>query len=212
MIISEAMLAPHRKNGGSVSISGGSQHSISLPVTYTTDAFCSDWSAHREPGSRMVSIEKLEVVLVLAFTINVPILKPDREWVSLYHQCGGGSCECQTMLATRLTPRAGVLPTLRSIAREGFGAETGHFDRHQVLASRIAAYVAALRQIGLDCEASWRYLTESLYPVDARQDNLDRIAENAPDLETMVEWRGYKPPLRGYLQDPVIFFVTENSD
>jgi hypothetical protein len=79
-----------------------------------------------------------------------------------------------------------------------------------VLASRIASYVAALAQINLDCECTWPYLTESLYPIDATQDNLNRVAEDAPDLESIAEWGGF---LRArYSANPVIFCITENSD
>jgi len=209
MIVTEEMLAPYRKDGGPVSIDGIFQSLLRLDTnlfTPTDVAFRSDWANHRSAGIPGISREKLEIILVLAFTRSVPVLRPDREWLALYHQCGGGSCECETMIATRLAPRTSVLPTLHLIAREGFDAETGHFDRGQVLASRIANYVAALARIHLDCESTWRYLTESLYPIDATQDNLNRVAEDAPDLESLGL------PRARYAIDPVIFFMTENSD
>lgn len=112
------------------------------------------------------------------------------------------------MIATRLTPRHSVLPSMRAIAREGYYAEAGHFDRGQLLASRIANYVVALKRDGLDCEATWRYLTESLYPIDATQENLNCVAQDAIDLHAMVE--GLLQAR--YIRNPVIFFMTENSD
>jgi hypothetical protein len=210
MIVTEELLAPYRKDGSPISIDGISQsllrhHGTNL-FTPTDVAFRSDWANHRSAGIAGISRERLEIILVLAFTRSVPVLRPGREWLALYHQCGGGSCECETMIATRLIPRASALSTLQLIAREGFDAETGHFDRSQVLASRIANYVATLARIGLNCEGTWRYLTESLYPIDATQDNLNRVAEDAPDLESLGL------PRARYAIDPVIFFMTENSD
>jgi hypothetical protein len=214
MIVTEEMLAPYRKDGGPISIDGISQSLLrdrgTNLFTPTDVAFRSDWANHRNAGIAGISREKLEIILVLAFTRSVPVLRPDREWVALYHQCGGDSCECETMIATRLTPRISVLSTLQLIAREGFYAETGHFDRGQRLASRIVNYVATLARIGLDCESTWPYLTESLYPVDATQDNLNRVAEDAPDLDRLAD--GKRFVRARYAINPVIFFMTENSD
>lgn len=214
MIVTEELLAPYRKDGSLISIDGVSQSLLRYRgtnlFTPTDVAFRSDWANHRSAGIGDISSEKLEIVLVLAFTRCVPVLRADRAWLALYHQCGGYSCECETMVATRLTPRASVLSTLQLIAREGFYAETGHFDRGQRLASRIVSYVAALARIGLDCESTWPYLTESLYPIDATQDNLNRVAEDAPDLDRLVDWKGLVRAR--YAIDPVIFFMTENSD
>jgi hypothetical protein len=213
MVVTEEMLAPHRKNGTPITLGRHKQSLYDrLPnlFTATDKVFQSDWSNHRSPGSSSVLVERLEVVLVLAFARSVPVLLPDRKWVGLSHQCGGYSNTGEIMIATRLTPRASVLPTLQTIAREGFFAENGHFDSGQVLASRIASYIAALGQIGVDCESTWRYLTESLYPIDATQENLTRLAEDAPDLATIANWSGF---IRArYANDPVIFFMTENSD
>jgi len=82
--------------------------------------------------------------------------------------------------------------------------------RDELLASRIVRYVNGLNELDLDCESSWRHLTESVYPIDATQENLDRIAENAPKLDDLVDWSGF---IRArYANDPVILLLTENSD
>jgi len=145
----------------------------------------------------------------LAFTAWAPELHPGREWLALEHQCGGYSNAHVKMIATRLAPRPSVLPALRSIAREGFGAEKGNFDRTSLLASRIASYVQSLARAGLDCECTWRHLTESLYPVDATQSNLDRVAEDGFDLQSIAKW---PYPEAIYYSNPAIIFMTENSD
>jgi hypothetical protein len=213
MIVTEELLAPYRKDGGPIVLGGHSQSLASLRpnlFTPTDEAFRLDWSNHTHTGTPRIAREKLEIILVLAFARSVPVLKPGREWLALYHQCGGYSCTGEIMIATRLTPRASVLSTLQLVAREGFFAESGRFDRSQLLASRIASYVAALASIGLDCEGTWRYLAESLYPIDATQDNLCLVAEDAPDLNSVADWKGFVRAR--YTVDPVIFFMTENSD
>ena len=129
--------------------------------------------------------------------------------MALQHQCGGYSCEQQVMIATRLTLRRSIMEPLRSIAREGYFAETGHFDRDQLLASRLTTYLKSLSNLGLDCECTWRMLTESLYPIDATQKNLNLVAEDVLDLKSLAQW--HYPPVR-YLSEPVILFMTKNSD
>jgi hypothetical protein len=207
MILTEEILAPYRLKNGPVRIDGGSP----LPPNFftpTSRAF--HWANLTALENPRDPKERFETVVVLAFTGSAPVLKPGREWHGLDHQCGGYSCEHQRMIATRLDPRPSVLSAMRLIAREGYGAETGHFYRSQLLASRIATYVTALQRLNLDYECSWRYLTESLYPIDATQDNLNRIAEDAPGLESVADWKDYVHVR--YSSDPAIFFMTENSD
>ena len=191
MVVSEEILAPLRVEGGVLSVGGRSAPPV--PHNFFTPTV----------------LEKFELLVVLAFTRYLPVLKPGREWLGLVHQCGGHKCEQELMVATRLTPRPSVIPTFEHIVREGFAAN--HFYRGApVLASRFVSYVAKLTSIGLDCECTWPYLTEGLYPIDATQDNLDRIADDAPDLETIADWKGF---LRArYSDDPVVFLITENSD
>jgi hypothetical protein len=113
------------------------------------------------------------------------------------------------MIATRLTPNPSILPALNAIARACFYAEGGRFSNLDLLASRIVFYATALNRLGLDCECTWRNLSEGLYPIDATQENLDRVAQDAPDLSTIVDW-----PTKSvrYSRDPAIFLVAENSD
>src|SRR5262249_17995135 len=140
---------------------------------------------------------------------HVPALKSGREWLALEHQCGGLLCEQQRMIATRLKPRPSMIyPSLRQIARDGWGAENGRVNRIDLLASRIADYVAALKQIGVDCECTWRYLTESMYPIDATDNNLNCLAEDAPKLSDLAV--NYAPAR--YDSNAAIFVLAENND
>lgn len=112
------------------------------------------------------------------------------------------------MLATRLKARPSIYPSLRQIARNGWAAEGGRFNRIDLLASRISEYVAALKQIGVDCECTWRYLTEGMYPIDATDDNINYLAEDAPKLsELAVNYARAR-----YDSNVAIFVLAENSD
>jgi hypothetical protein len=204
MIVTEEILKPYRLKGSPVNIVHRPLPDIFFTPTH--NAFRFDSENPTTPENPHDPKHTLEIVLVLAFTRNVPVLKPGREWLALVHQAGGYSCETQGMIATRLTPRPSVLSSLQLIAREGYGAE----NRHSLLSSRIVSYVAALTRIGVDCECTWSFLTESLYPIDATQRNLDQVAEGAPDLETISDWKFHSRAR--YCSDPAIFFMTQNSD
>lgn len=203
MIVSEQTLSPLRSKSGGVWVRD-------LPknfFTSTDEAFRSDWPDLEEWFKRgKTAKDVLEVVLVLAFTKTVPVLSPGREWLALQHQCGGINCEQLRMVATRLTPRPSIYAALRDIAREGYGIS--HFNRSDVLASRIANYVEALKRIGVDCECTYRELTESVYPIDAIDENLARVAEDAPNLSDLAA--DYRPVR--FDPNTVIFFLAENSD
>jgi len=124
MIVTEEILRPYRSKGGHVNIVHRSFPNIFF--THTDDAFRFDSDNATTPENPHDPKETPEIVLVLAFTRSVPVLKPGREWLALDHQAGGYSCENQTMIATRLTPRASVLPSLQLIAREDTAPRTAN--------------------------------------------------------------------------------------
>jgi hypothetical protein len=107
MLVTEDILAPHRSKDGFLGIDGRS--ATRMPYKFFTPT----------------ALEKFEILLVLAFTRDVPILQPGLEWLALDHQCGGYACEHQTMIATRLNPRSSVAPALKLIAQEGHNAAGG---------------------------------------------------------------------------------------
>src|SRR5262249_34823732 len=131
------------------------------------------------------SAETLEIVLFLAFTHSIPILRSDYEWWGVYHQAGGIATRPFRFIGMRLTLRASIYGAVRQIARDRWHAKRGNLYTERVTARDIAAYSAALENIGLDCDFSYPHLMESVYPIDAVQDNLDRIAENAPLLREL---------------------------
>jgi hypothetical protein len=207
MIVTEGILAPYRgKNGKLLVTRTGYVSPYESPPLVPHGLFTSTFKAF---GENWPSSGNRGIILVLAFSKSVPILRPGREWLALVHQTGGYLCEQTGMIATRLEPRRSILPKLESIARDNFFADSGRFDRADLLASRIVSYFTALKAIDLDCECTWRNLTEGLYPIDATPENLNRITENPPDLDSIAFW---DHPRARYSDEPAIFFLAENSD
>lgn len=213
MIVTEEMLAPYRPDGGPLRLwpFGGALSRVHCVPTKlfsgSDEVFAPLWwreSARDDPK------HDLQVVPVLAFTELVPVLRAGWEWFALKHQAGGILCEHVSMVATRLEPRPGIKPALDAIARTNYFAEGGRFNKSDILPSTRANYVKALGELGLDCEWSQRLLTESVYPIDATQKNLNRIAADPPALDRLVDWTGMTRE-RSSL-NPAILLLTQNSD
>ncbi|WP_296583369.1 hypothetical protein [Xanthobacter sp.] len=213
MIVTEEMLAPYRLDGGPLRLwpfGGALSRAPSVPMKLFSSSgefFGPLWwsgSARDNPE------QNLQVVLVLAFTELVPVLRPWREWLALKHQAGGMMCEHVSMIATRLEPSPTLKPALDAIARDNYFAEEGRFNKSDILASRPANYVKALGALGLDCEWSRHLLTESVYPIDATQKNLNRIAADPPALDGLFDWTGMTREQSSL--NPAILLLTENSD
>jgi hypothetical protein len=213
MIVTEEMLAPYRPDGGPLRLwpfGGALSRAPSVPTKLFSDSdevFGALWWRGTD---RDDPEHDLQVVSVLAFTELVPVLRPGREWLALSHQAGGILCEHVSMIATRLEPRPGIKPALDAIARTNYFAEGGRFNKSDILPSRRANYVKALGELGLDCEWSRHLLTESVYPIDATQKNLNRIAADPPALDRLVDWTGMTRE-RSSL-NPAILLLTQNSD
>ena len=205
-------LAAHRL---SVVESGSWQFEYGMPLParshdfdYTSgcELFGDDWTDF----SAATLKEGLRIVVVLAFTDSLPNLRFDREWLAIQHQSGGHASDQLSMIGTRLRPKASVADALLRIARDRYDECNGWFTRCNLRASQIVSYSAALNAIGLDCEASWRHLQEGTYPIDATQQNLDRLAVDAPDLRSIADWTDRRPGR--YSRDPVILVLTEDSE
>jgi hypothetical protein len=211
VIVTAEMLARYRSLRAPAVVGGLEPTVVQLPgefFTDTADAFKADWDNVEGISDYEVAREKLEIVLMLAFTQIVPALKPGREWLGLDHQYGGYACRHRRMIATRLNPHRAVVSMMRQIARDGWYGEDGHF--YEPTDSRVSWYTTALSNIDVRCKNTWTHLAESLYPIDATQENLDRVAEDAPILESIADWEGIEQA--GLSSDPVILFLTMNSD
>ncbi|MGB8287509.1 hypothetical protein ELI13_04590 [Rhizobium ruizarguesonis] len=154
--------------------------------------------------------EVIHVVPVLAFLQTVPPLSDEREWIALHHQCGGYHCLEVAMVATILTPNVTIKDKLDQIGKQFYFAQHGNLEPGNMLASSISAYSTALSAIGLDCECTWRRLSEGLYPIDCTQENLNKVASDAPSLDMLADWRGFTRAR--YSTDPIILLLASNSD
>jgi len=153
----------------------------------------------------------LELAIFLAFTESVPPLANDLEWWAIDHQAGGHATCCFSFIGTRLTPNPDLYQMLRQIARDRWYAKSGNLYTGRVSARYICEYSGDLNKIGLDCDFSYPHLMESVYPIDAIQDNLDRIALDAPRLNSLG--RGFHGPYgKRTNRNLIIVAITENSD
>ncbi|MEI2299550.1 hypothetical protein [Ensifer sp. MJa1] len=217
MILTEADLAPFRDANGLVHLEplpgllGSAAALLSsgrvvLPnglLTPTHKAFVADWNAFDADRPR----ETLEAIPVLAFRRKVPVLNPTLEWRGLIHQCSGSYCQQMRMIATRLRPRPAVAEHLNAIVREHYGRDAGFVHHDNLRASQIVSYVEMLARLGLNCEISWKNLTEGVYPIDATQLHLDLLTEEAPPLAEIADW-SHEDPEHG----AVILLLAWNSD
>jgi hypothetical protein len=148
--------------------------------------------------------ESHRVVALLAFTQALPLLANGFDWLAVRHQCGGLLCDQRHLVGIRLKLRAVATDWLRSLAEGYFEAAAGHFYASNLGASDIVAYSAALAANGVHCERSFRLFEEAVYPIDATQEHLDLLAEDAPVHSRIADPRGY-----GGL---TIVVLAENSD
>jgi hypothetical protein len=213
MKITREMLEAYQDKGRAVIATRSSLYRPTLlPDSYFTSSgelLGGRWHYPKDIGN---SRKTLQVVPVLAYTSTVPLnLNPEREWLGLQHQCGGHSNIQLRMIATVLKPTEAIFPKLNQIARDFFYAETGHFDREQLLASTLAAYINALSGLGLDCESSWRQLIESVYPIDPTPENLLKLTGDWTEVAALMA-KELTQRVRYSFGDPYIFLLTENSD
>lgn len=173
-------------------------------LTPTHKIFKSDWHT---PVDKGVPRETLQAIPVLALMRFVPILNPRLQWQGLQHQCAGVYCHQMRMIATRLRPRPVIAPHLNAIVRENYDGEAGVFHQNHLRASHIVWYVATLERLGLTCEISWRNLNEAAYPIDATQENLNLITEDAPPLSEIADWSACEPE-----NCAIILLLSDNSD
>jgi hypothetical protein len=212
MIITEADIAPYRRKSG---ITEGEMPFRGLEAR---QAGTSGVQKLFTPSSKLLKDElfnsdnttgdTLEIALFLAYTASAPILRDGYQWLAVDHQAGGIATRPFLFIGIRLEPRAEIYRPLRQIARKWWFAESGALYPERVTARHIGAYSRALEDIGLDCDFSYPHLMESVYPIDAVQPNLDRVAENAPSLKDIAGVNGGQRENKNL----IIVAITENSD
>jgi hypothetical protein len=185
---------------------------------YPLDFFTGTWIAFAdslpEPtqyGDGPEGRDALEIVAVLAFTQSLPPLTRDLIWLGLDHQYAGTDCCHIEFVATRLNVRAEVYPLLRKIARDRWPSglhDQITTDYAWTKEPLRADYRRDLKALGLSCETVVNFFAEALYPIDATQENLDRIAENPPRISDLISSNEQSR----WGANLVIFILTANSD
>lgn len=169
--------------------------------TFSENIFIDDWPKI----SGMRSRDKMEIVTLLAFTDTVPPLAAGHQWLAIEHYGGGSERNLYKLIAIQLKPRPEIYAALRQIAHNRLFKVIRPYEQ---TASEICTYCHDLSVLGLHCELTWRLLTESLYPIDATPENLEKVALDAPCLNDLVvgEWRCR------YGEGPAIIVLAQNSD
>ena len=179
------------------------------PNNFTsTHDLITDWDGWSREGSE-------QVALLLAFLDRMPPLSPEVEWIALDHVCNGVSLDHLRMIACRLTLTAAARELFERIADHWFLSYlTSDIDRVRTdykdkVRANVAQYRHQLMEFGLDWTGTRPILKEAVYPIDLRQDFLDRIAVDSPRLASLIP-----SDLQGIddLRSPTLIVIAENSD
>jgi len=131
-------------------------------------------------------------VLVLAITQRPDFFqtfnfKPTRQWLKIQHQTAGYACHQVYMDATILKPREPE--KLHIINRE---YSDSCINMWGLTIDCIVAYRQKIIDLfGVDCNETFQYLEEGIYPIDATQENLKKLCKDRlpKDLNNLVDWK-----------------------
>ena len=150
--------------------------------------------------------------LVLAFADRVPRLADRYDWQAITHCHGGVRRDWTPTVAIELTPKPEAMDTLREIV------ERWHFsnlcdpalvlpDYRAAAEVSMAEYRAQLATLGVQWTGSSPSPQDALYPIDATQDALQKLALDPPQL-----WAMSQPNVSGNCVNPIILLLSANSD
>ena len=206
MIVSEEDLAPYRRAYQTKSI--GCDLLNGDLFTWSEEYFELASPAALVPGIA----DHMTVVVVFAFRDEFPVLPHGLDWVLIEHQAGGTACERHYLAATRLLVRPDINEGLCRLALarwpgQSAGWDGCHTGAHTLKCrpSELEAYRAELDRLGLSYSGTW--LTESLYPIDPTQANLDRLC-----IERRSLWEFGLSDGPANTWSPSILVVCANSD
>ncbi|HYD14415.1 MAG TPA: hypothetical protein VEC11_16335 [Allosphingosinicella sp.] len=148
------------------------------------------------------------VALLLAFVDRVPRLSDRYRWQALAHCHGGVGLDYLNLIGTALTPRPDMVGQLQAIADRWSGSilcdSTQAMPQLRVEAkARLAEYRAQLAALGVRWTGAAPSPRDALYPIDATQEALDRLAVDPPLLWAVSQSETVAP---------VILLLSENSD
>jgi len=152
-------------------------------------------------------------VLVLALS-HPPRGQLKRPMTSVYHQCGGISCNHMTMLALPLTPRPRMLAAMQLIEKHWFDSCMGVF---RTTLDEIMIYRSQLKTLvhpDADCNDTYSDLQEAVYPIDVDMRVIRELCEDdLPDnLDDLIQFDSDLQRALGMVGRWKCYILTENSD
>ncbi len=137
--------------------------------------------------------------------------KPTHNWVKIAHQTAGNGCHQVYMNAIVLKCRD--FDKINTLAK--------HYDNTcmnmlGLSLNEIVAYRKYINDtLNVDCNESYHYLEEGIYPIDATTENIKKLCkDNLPkDLDNLIDWRDDKVgKYAGCINRWYLFILGENCD
>ena len=120
-------------------------------------------------------------VLVLAAEVNphnivLPALPEGFSYTAIANQTTGVSCAHKYLVGVRLEVSQSIAASITAFS-ERDGHDCVGLYRHSL--GELAAYDALLRSLGLSADTCWEHLAEACYPIDATDDNVRALTQDA---------------------------------
>lgn len=120
-------------------------------------------------------------VLVLATEVNphnivLPALPEGFSYTAIANQTTGVSCAHKYLVGVRLEVNQTIAASI-AVFSERDGHDCVGLYRHSL--GELAAYDALLQSLGLSADTCWEHLAEACYPIDATDDNVSALTQDA---------------------------------
>lgn len=142
--------------------------------------YASVWGAFNDA----TELDAGEPVLMLATEVDprniiLPALPGGFSYIAVANQTTGISCAHKYLVGVKLGISKAASAIAESIA--AFPDRDGHdcvgLYRHSL--GELSAYDSLLRSFGLSADSCWEHLAEACYPIDATDDNVSALTQNA---------------------------------
>ncbi len=144
----------------------------------------------------------------------------------LRHQTAGVACHQHYMWAIPLKPRPEVEVAMCRLEKHWYEQDTGALG---VALDELLEYRGQLRDwLHVDCNWTYRYFEEGIYPVDGTTEHINRLTEQElpEDFDELLDWMRPDDPedprererrvairrLMGFIFRWKLFILGENSD
>jgi len=155
-------------------------------------------------------------VLVLAITQRPDFLrefnfKLTRQWLKVQHQTAGYACHQVYMDATILKPREPE--KLHILNREYSDSCINMWGL--TLDDAVTYRQRIIDLFGVDCNDTFHYLEEGIYPIDATQENLKKLCKDRlpKDLDNLIDWQDKTlDKMFGFIGRWQVYILGDNCD